>query len=150
MPTCSSERGFTIVELMIASMITLMVMGVAFTTFQNALQLNDAVVQLADANQNLRAGTNLLVRDLMQAGRDIPIGGIAIPSGADADPIHRPGPEDADYTFANDDGDVLSAITTGFELGPTVNGRDTDMITIIMGDPFLSELETHLTESRVQ
>ena len=87
----NSERGFTLVELMTASMITLVVMGVAFSTFHNALQLNETVVELSDQSQNMRAGVNLLVRDLLQAGRNIPIGGIAIPSGAGAEPIYRPG-----------------------------------------------------------
>ena len=142
----SSERGFTLVELMIASMITLMVMGVAFSTFQNALQLNESVVQLADSNQNLRAGTNLLVRDLMQAGRAIPIGGIALPSG-DADVIHRPSPEGEDYTFTNDvAGARLFAITTGEGKGPVVGGRPTDMVTIVMADPYLPELEIYQSD----
>ena len=144
MRTCDSERGFTIVELMIASMITLMVMGVAFSTFQNALQLNEAVVQLADSNQNLRAGTNLLVRDLMQAGRNIPVGGVAIPSGSSAEAIHRPSPPGEDYAFDNAaTGARLSTITTGEGMGLEVANRPTDMVTILMADPFLDDLAVH-------
>ena len=84
MVTRNSESGFTLVELMIASLVTLVVMGVAFSTFRDALALNDAVVQLGESSQNLRAGTNLLVRDLLQAGRNIPTGGVSIPSGPGA------------------------------------------------------------------
>ena len=84
---CGSESGFTLVELMIAAMLTLVVMSVAFSTFENAAELNEAVMQIADQSQNLRAGTNLLVRDLLQAGRNLPTGGIAIPSGANAEDI---------------------------------------------------------------
>lgn len=148
MRTRQSEAGFTIVELMIASMITLMIMGVAFSTFQNALQLNDAVIQLSDSNQNLRAGTNLLVRDLMQAGRNIPIGGIAIPSGTSAEAIHRPSPPDEDYVFENEDeGARLTAITTGEGKGLEVSGRPTDMVTLVMADPYLDELEVHQNDA---
>lgn len=144
----NSEGGFTIVELMITSLITLAIMGIAFTTFQNGLELNDAVVSMADSNQNLRAGTNLLVRDLMQAGRNIPVGGIAIPSGDRAEDIHRPGPPGETYVFDNDDaGARLSAITTGEAMGMTVAGRDTDMVTIVMADPFLDELEVHQSDA---
>lgn len=141
MRTRSSERGFTLIELMIASLITMVVMGVAFSTFDNALALNEATLQVADASQNLRAGTNLLVRDLMQAGRNIPIGGIAIPSGANSTAIYRPSPPDQTYVFDNTTDTTLKAITTGQNLGPTVSGRDTDMITVIMDDPFLAPLE---------
>ncbi len=143
MRTLSSERGFTLIEMMIASMITLLVMGVAFTTFENALALNDAVVQLADSSQNLRAGTNLLVRDLLQAGRNIPIGGISIPSGNGSTMIHRPGPANTSYAFDNVTDTSLKALTTGAGKGPIVDGRPTDMITIITADPFLDELQVY-------
>jgi Tfp pilus assembly protein PilW len=135
-----AESGFTLIELMIASLITMVVMGVAFSTFDNALALNDSVINLADSSQNLRAGTNLLVRDLMQAGRNIPIGGIAIPSGTGAAALKRPSPSNKSYAFNNTTATTLSSITTGASLGPTVDGRTTDMITILMDDPFLAQL----------
>src|SRR5688572_9174539 len=103
MVTRHSESGFTLVELMIASLVTLVVMGVAFSTFRDALALNDAVVQLGESSQNLRAGTNLLVRDLLQAGRNIPTGGVSIPSGPGATAIKRPGPPESGFFFKNDD-----------------------------------------------
>ena len=136
---CRAEDGYTLVELMLASMLTLVVMGVAFSTFDNALALNETVTQLSDSSQNLRAGTNLLVRDLMQAGRNMP-NGISIPSGANALAIQRPSPPDEQYLF---EGQTLQAITTGHGLGPAISGRDTDMITIVMDDPFLEELELY-------
>ncbi len=145
MRTRTPESGFTLVELMIASLITLVIMGVAFSTFKDALALNDAVVQVAEASQNLRAGTNLLVRDLLQAGRNIPTGGIAIPSGEDAEVINRPGPPLAGYFFKNNDesATTLAAITTGAGLGPTISGQPTDLITILMDDPYLDELKLY-------
>jgi hypothetical protein len=134
-----SEAGFSMIELLIASMITMVVMGVAFTAFKDALALNDSIGQLTDAGVNLRSGTNLMVRDLLQVGRDIPTGGIGVPSGVGAQPIYRPSPPLTSYTF-----DVtqktMPAITSGSGLGPTVDGRHTDMITVLMGDPSLGEL----------
>jgi type II secretory pathway pseudopilin PulG len=138
MGTRTSEGGFTLVELMLASMITLVVMGVAFSTFKDALALNDTVVQVTDASQNLRAGTNLLIRDLLQAGRSIPTGGIAIPSGAKATAIRRPGPPGSDYVFDKDT--TLTAITTGAGLGPAISGKRTDLVTILVVDPYLEPL----------
>jgi hypothetical protein len=142
MHTHGSDAGFTITELLIASLITLVVVGVAFTTFDNALALNQASIELADANQNLRAGINQLVRDLLQAGRNVPIGGIAIPSGAGASAIQRPSPPGLSYTFDNTTDTTLKAITTGAGLGPSISGLATDMITILMDDPYLGPLES--------
>jgi hypothetical protein len=138
-----NEGGFTLIELLIASLITMLVMGVAFTTFDNALAMNDTAIALADSSQNLRAGTNQLVRDLLQAGRNIPIGGIPIPHGAGAQGIYRPSPPNQTYYFDNTTQDTLQAITTGNALGPTVDGNSTDMITMIMDDPYLDPLTVY-------
>lgn len=140
MRTTHSESGFTIVELIVASMITLAVIGIALTTFSNAMDLNEATTQVADSNQNLRAGTNLLVRDLLQAGRNVPTGGISIPSGAGSVAIQRPSPPFTSYQFNNTTETSLSAIVTGEALGPVINGKTTDLITILMDDSVLGEL----------
>jgi hypothetical protein len=154
MRAAASERGFTIVELMIASLITMVVMGVAFSTFRDALALNEAVVQISDSSQNLRAGTNLLVRDLLQAGRDLPTGGVPVPRGVGIDRIRRPGlpgsdgKPKTDFFFAIDDETPsIGAITTGNDEGPAVAGRKTDLVTILMSDPFLDELELHTADT---
>jgi hypothetical protein len=143
MRTSTSESGFTLTELLVASLITLTVIGVALTTFSNAMTLNEATSQMADSNQNLRAGTNMLVRDLLQAGRNIPTGGIAIPSGSGATLIQRPSPPGTSYAFDNTTLTSLGAITTGADLGPTIEGKATDMITILMEDGVLGELAVY-------
>ena len=92
MRTRHSEAGFSLVELLAATTISLVVLATAMGTFKDAVSMNDVATNLADASQNLRGGTNFLVRDLMSAGRQIPTGGIPIPSGVGALPIARPGP----------------------------------------------------------
>jgi hypothetical protein len=139
MTPVASEKGFTLVELLIASLVTLTIMSIAVGTFTNALDLKEAAMQVADASQNLRAGSNLLVRDLLQVGRDMPRGGIAIPSGTGATAIHRPGPANESYTF-DDDSVVLTAITTGAAMGAEINNRETDLITLLTVDPYLPAL----------
>jgi len=139
MTAVASEKGFTLVELLIASLVTLTVMGIAVGTFSNALALKEAALQMADASQNLRAGSNLLVKDLLQVGRDMPRGGIAIPSGVGATAIHRPGPPNESYTF-DDEAVVVSALTTGEGMGAEVNDRPTDLITLLTVDPYLPPL----------
>jgi hypothetical protein len=66
------------------------------------------------------------------------VGGISIPSGPQADPINRPGPLTATMTFAA--ATSLRSITTGNGLGGDIAGLDTDIITILMDDPFRDEL----------
>ncbi len=137
----SRENGFTLTELLITTTIMLCVTGAALTTFRNALTINDSAGQLADANQNLRAGTNQLVKDLMMAGRIIGPGGIPVPTGAGVGAFSRPGPAGSSLTFnlvSDDDTSLnLPDITTGYQLGPMINGSRTDMVTIMTIDEFM-------------
>src|SRR5579862_6448340 len=91
----SRSDGFTLTELLISTAIMLLALTGAVTTLKNAVSINQTGQQTADANQNLRAGTNLLIRDLLEAGRGIPTGGIPIPSGANSQVINRPSPPGA-------------------------------------------------------
>jgi Tfp pilus assembly protein PilW len=136
----SRSDGFTLAELLISTTIMLLALGGAVTTFKNAVSVNQTGQQTADANQNLRAGTNLLVRDLLQAARGIPTGGIPIPSGAGAQPINRPSPPGQAYTFNNVTATALPALTSGYGLGPVIDGEATDIITMIMTDTLLPTL----------
>ncbi len=140
----SREDGFTLTELMISTAIMLVVAGTALTTFKNALDINDAASQLSDTNQNLRAGSNQLVRDLMMAGRIISNEGVPVPAGAGAKPINRPGPPLAQgqpaltFSFVQDDDgtQIIPALVPGYNLGPTINGSTTDIVTILTVDEF--------------
>ena len=113
MRTITRDDGFTLTELLVSTTITLMVLAGAMTTVKNALTINDTGTQLSDANQNLRAGTNLLIKDLMQAGRSITVGGIPIPSGTGSTPLNRPSPPGLVYTFDNTTATTLPAIYDG-------------------------------------
>ncbi len=138
------EDGFTLIELMISVAIVLIILGGALTTFNNALTVNTTATQLGDSSQNLRAGTDLMVRDLLQTGAGIPTGGIPVPSGAGAVALNRPSPPGDSYTFDTSSG-VLSAVETGAAIGPTVDGQTTDMITVLYADSSLNLSQTPLT-----
>src|ERR1700674_5342148 len=127
----SRSDGFTLPELLISTTIMLIALGGAVTTFKNALSVSQAATQTADANQNLRAGTNLLVRDLLQAARGIPTGGIPLPSGAGSQVINRPCPPPTVCTFDNVISTTLPALITGNNLGPVIDGQPTDIITML-------------------
>jgi len=140
MSTRTSESGFSMLELLVSTAISLIVLGTAMMAFKDGVGMNELATQVADASQNLRSGANLLVRDLMQTGRGIPIGGISIPlASAGATPILRPSPPGLSYFFNNTTATTLSAVTTGAQLGPTVDGRATDIVTLLMGDPILDD-----------
>ena len=80
--------------------------------------MNDTATNLADASQNLRSGMNFLVRDLVQAGRQIPTGGIPIPSGASpADHCAAQPARNAALLRQHEPLTALMAITTG-KAGP--------------------------------
>jgi type II secretory pathway pseudopilin PulG len=144
-PKINNQDGFTITELLVAIALTLVVTGTALTTFKNALNINETAGQLADANQNLRAGTNQLVRDLMMAGRIIAGGGVPAPSGNGVNAINRPGPPGSSLTFqlvADDDGVLnIPSITHGYQLGPSINGTKTDIVTILTVDEFMPSIQ---------
>ena len=69
MHTKTSDAGFSLVELLVATAISLVVIGTAMTTFKDAVAMNDVATNTADASQNLRGGANFLVRDLVATGR---------------------------------------------------------------------------------
>ena len=140
-----NERGFTLSELLVSIAVTLIVMGGAMTAFKDALNVNQAGALVADSTQNLRAATNLIVRDLMQAGRGIPTGGLPIPSGAGSALIVRPGPPGAAYSFDNVNFTTLPAVVPGPGLGPTIDGQVTDIVTALMTDPVLPVLTLNAT-----
>src|SRR5437899_6019902 len=65
------QSGFTLVELLVAMTITLVVVAATLGAFNDALRANEAVTLLADMDQNLRAGMNLVIRDLIHSGAQV-------------------------------------------------------------------------------
>lgn len=136
------ESGFSLTEMLVATVVLLTVTGVSLSTFARSLGMRDYATQLGDANQNLRAGVNQLVRDIMQAGRIIGPEGVPLPSGSGALPVKRPGPPGTSLTFDVSSTTNLPDITSGYQLGPTVQGQATDIITLVTVDPFQPIIET--------
>ena len=131
----TDARGFSLMEMLISSLVMLIVLGEAMTAFNHAVRANETVTLLADSNQALRSGTQFLVRDLRQAGwgSDAIRRGIPVPTGGGAVPINRPGPPSTSYTFDPTLG-VIPAVAPGASLGPAVSGDATDIITIMYKD----------------
>jgi type II secretory pathway pseudopilin PulG len=149
------NSGFTLVEIIIAMAVTMVALAAAVLMFRDSTKANNKVTQSSDMSDNLRAGLNLVVQDLIQTGTGIPTGGIAIPNTVNAAgcntgrPVNRP-PAVLNLTFQGPNAAnagcnvILPAIEPGNNLGPTVvspdgtSGPRTDVITVIYADNTLA------------
>jgi prepilin-type N-terminal cleavage/methylation domain-containing protein len=131
------NRGFTLLEMLVAIAVMTIVVAATLTAFNDAIKVHDYVALLSDMDQNLRAGINLMVRDIAQTGTGIPIGGLPAPSGSGALAINRPSPPLMAYTFFQDPvslSTTIYALNPGDSLGPTILGVPTEIITILYAD----------------
>ena len=149
MRTYHSESGFTIVELIVASMITLAVIGIALTTFSNAMSTERG----DDAGRRLEPEP---------AGRHEPAGARSAAGGPqhpDRRHLHSvrsrfgrylpaQSADDQSITFDNTTQTALSAITTGRGWAPTIDGKATDMVTILMDDSVLGRADGRCRSTR--
>jgi len=149
------KSGFTIVELLIGMAVTMVALAAAFLMFRDSTKANTNVTQISDMSDNIRAGLNLIVQDLIQTGTGIPTGGISIPNTINAagcnigKPVNRP-PAVLNLTFQGPNSTnagcnvILPAVEPGNSLGPTVTSPDgtsspkTDIITILYADNTLA------------
>ncbi len=137
------EDGLTMVEVLVATTITLTVLALTLQAFRGALDVNDAIRLAAGTNQNLQVSNTWVADDLVKAGQSLPTGGINIPNGNNSQPVLRPGP--GGLTIG---GSILFAVLPGDDLGPEVSPPDaegddvirTDTITVIYVDQEMSGL----------
>jgi prepilin-type N-terminal cleavage/methylation domain-containing protein len=86
------EKGFSLIELLVAVAIMIAVTAVATQAIIQAQHVSEAVALEANVQENLRAGMHFIVRDLTQAGEGIPAAGISVPNtAAGVSAITRPG-----------------------------------------------------------
>ena len=127
-------RGFGLLELMIGIGLTLVILATTMVALNDGVRLSDTAQAVSEMRHNGRNGLNIMKRDLIQTGQGIPTGGIPIPSGAGVTPIVRPGPGVLSFGASSV---VLPAVTPGQALGLMVNGRLTDIITLLYADQTL-------------
>src|SRR5467141_694376 len=150
------RSGFTFVELLIGMAVTMVALAAAFVLFRDSTKANTNVTQASDMSDNMRAGLNLIVQDLIQTGTGIPTGGITIPNSTAtkgcntvARRVNRP-PAVLKLTFDGPNSTnigcnvILPAVEPGNGLGPKVTSPDgtsslaTDVITIMYADNTLA------------
>src|ERR1700691_3855089 len=70
--SANSSRGFTLIELLVALAIGTLVVGAAVRLFSQAMAATFVVSQRAEMQQDLRASTDLLLKDISLAGAGLP------------------------------------------------------------------------------
>lgn len=150
----TSSRGFTLVEMMVSLALGALVLGLAVQLFSQGVDATWVVSQRAEMQQDLRASTDLLLRDVSLAGSGPPwlAQGIALPSATGTRPIYGYAPSCATnnncvgvagagiaYPCASNVGaciPTLYGIIPGFALGITPPGSTTksDVITVVYED----------------
>lgn len=149
------QAGFTLLEFLVAALVSLIILGAAVMIYRDSARANSSVTQTSDMSDNIRAGMNLIVQDLIQVGTGIPTGGIPIPNTTNAAgcntsiPVKRP-PASLKLTFQGPNSAnagcnvVLPAIEPGAALGPAVNSPDgttapaSDIVTVLYADNSLA------------
>src|SRR6266446_2831708 len=79
--TANSERGFTLLELLVASSIGLLVILAMTSLFKTGMDATFTVTQRAETQQNMRAAIELMTKDLGLAGAGLPSGGLQLVTG---------------------------------------------------------------------
>jgi Tfp pilus assembly protein PilW len=142
-PDSHRDAGFTLGEALIAVTLTLMIVTAAIETLTRTITLTGTSRTMSETNHGLQAAMSLMVRDIMQTGQGIPMGGIPLPNGAGAVAVLRPGPS-AILTFGAGTSTV-SALVPGDTLGPNILGNSTDIITVLYADRTLNLSQNPLT-----
>jgi hypothetical protein len=130
------DDGFTLGEALIAVALTLVVLSAAVETMARSMFLANTSRTISATNHGLQAAMSMMVRDFMQTGQGVPLGGIPLPGGAGALEVFRPGPDPL-MTFGAGTS-ALPALLPGNGLGPTLLGVQTDLTSVLYVDRTLN------------
>src|ERR1700678_119498 len=78
MPIANSHRGFSLLELMVASTIGLIAIVAMTQLFRMGMNATFTVTQRAETQQNMRAAIELMTKDISMAGAGLPSGGLQL------------------------------------------------------------------------
>jgi prepilin-type N-terminal cleavage/methylation domain-containing protein len=128
----ASAAGYSLLELVVTMAIFGVIMGATMTGLSDVIKGNETVLQMANMNNAIRTGMDLMVRDFLQVGSGLPSShAISIPNGAGAQPVKIPGPPGTNFTISDL---TIPAVIPNPRRGPTINGVQTDVITVLMAD----------------
>ena len=81
MRTAKSQRGFSLLELMVASSLGLVVILAMTSLFKTGLDATFTITQRAETQQNMRSAIELITKDISLAGAGLPSGGLQLVTG---------------------------------------------------------------------
>ena len=84
MPISKSQRGFSLLEMMVASSIGLIVIMAMTQLFRMGMNATFTVTQRAETQQNMRASIELMTKDISMAGAGLPSGGLQLANNGGA------------------------------------------------------------------
>src|ERR1700680_2180170 len=79
-----SQNGFSLLELMIASLIGVILMAAKSSLFRLGMNATFTVTQRAETQQNMRAAIELMTKDISMAGAGLPSGGLQMANNGGA------------------------------------------------------------------
>ncbi len=138
--TSRKQGGFTLVEFLIGNLMVMVILTATFTLLHSIFTANTTMQQVLNTEQNLRVAMNAITRDITMAGTGLTDSGVPIPSSTNAVGLVRQGlglPCANPYTGPGclpTPGGVLSILSPGNSVGPTVANTATDVLTIAMVD----------------
>lgn len=149
-PDLAATAGFSLTELLVAMGLTTLIMGTTMAGLADVMKGNELVMTISSMNGALRAGVDVMIRDLLQAGSGLPSSHtVSIPNGAGSVRVRIPGPPGTAFETAAGDL-VLPAVIPLAGAGPTINGVVTDVLAVLMADnSFLDVGLTAVGDSQV-
>src|SRR5579864_4966236 len=145
-PANKSRRGFTLIELMVASSIGLIVILTMTSLFKVGMDATFTVTQRAEVQQNMRAGIEMMTQDISHAGAGLPTGGLQLANPGVSNygcyqttcylPTHTY-PNNVGTGVANYMYGILPGYSNGVENGvaiPNASAARNDSITVIYQD----------------
>ena len=149
-PELAASTGFSLLELLVAMALLTLIMGATMAGLSDVMKGNELVMSMASMNNALRAGVDVMVRDLLQVGSGLPSSHVvSIPNGDDSLRVKIPGPPGTAFQTTIAD-IVLPAVMARPGQGPTINGIATDVVSVLMADnSFLEVRVTQLGPSHV-
>lgn len=79
-----SQRGFSLLELMISTALGLMIILIMASLFKMGITTTTTITQRAETQQNLRAGIEMMSNDISMAGAGLPSGGLQLATNSGA------------------------------------------------------------------
>lgn len=121
-----NDKGFTLVEVMVATAISLLVMGSIYSVYQTQQKSYLVQEQVAAMQQNLRAGMTMLTRDIRMAGYNPIVPGTGNPLESASVGVTVANSDNLQLTRINNAQDAIETIT--YTLGDSGGDGDTDML----------------------